>query len=261
MLLSIWDRLEEVFTVETLMTLEKDLETWERGTDLDRVIQKAKKYRYDLIPVTENNSIVGVLYKDFQKPEPLTDRWLVSRDTSVPHLLNLFLENVKPGFFVFHQQRVIGMVTPADLNKLPARVYAYHLIGELEDGLAQIIQETFHHNEDEIINQLGDKRQPDVRTQFLEMVNEGTDINPVQLLNLSELINIIIKSQELRERLEFSSRKQAENAFSGLANLRNDTMHFVRPLVTKIPDDLHTLRNRLDRAEDLIKRLRKHYET
>ena len=50
----------------------------------------------------------------------LTDDWLISADTSVPALLDAFIHAQEPGTPMFQRQEVIGLVTPADLNKLPA---------------------------------------------------------------------------------------------------------------------------------------------
>jgi len=56
-----WELLKRVFTVETIMTPRKELLTWERGADASALISEAKRQRFDLIPVTENDRIIGVM--------------------------------------------------------------------------------------------------------------------------------------------------------------------------------------------------------
>lgn len=92
-----WELLEQVFTAETLMTPRAELRTWQRGTDLSSVVDEARHQHFDLIPVTENGRIVGVLRAEATEPEPLIDQWLVSRDTGIPDLLTLFAESERPG--------------------------------------------------------------------------------------------------------------------------------------------------------------------
>ena len=61
---------------------------------------------------------------------------------------------------VFHRQEVVGLVTPADINKLPARVYVYNLIGELELGLANRVRRHFANGSDKLLQALSaDRRQ------------------------------------------------------------------------------------------------------
>ena len=73
-----------------------------------------------------------------RKEYSLTRPWVVSSDTTIPDLLGLFVETERPGFLVLHGQTVVGLVTPADFNKMPARIYFYNLIGKLEIELADL---------------------------------------------------------------------------------------------------------------------------
>lgn len=251
-----WELLERVFTAETVMTPRKEMLTWERGGDLSTLRSEAKQRRFDLIPVTEHSRIVDVLCVDAEAPEPIIDQWLVSRDTGIPDLLALFAQSGRPGFLVFHRQDVIGLVTPADLNKLPARVYFYNLIGELELALAGCIRNHFVGDPGGLIQTLGEKRQQNLDDQVGKLIEGHADVDPVQLLCLSDLVNIVAKREELRVELGFSSRRAAESVLNGLVCLRNDTMHPVRPLLERIPEDVQKLHARVEQARDVLRRLK-----
>lgn len=250
-----WELLQQVFTVETLMTPCGDLLSWEYGTDLSALRAKAKQQRFDLIPVTEGDRIVGLLCGEAEEPEPLTDQWLVSRDTGIHDLLNLFVESGRPGFLVFHRQDVVGLVTPADLNRLPARVYFYNLIGELELALAAYIRRHFAHDPDGILLALSEKRRKDVKEQERGLVKGNVDIDVVEQLYLSDLIDIVEKTDSLRSGLGFPSRKAAHGALGGLNELRRQTMHLVTPVLKRVPDDLTKLHRRVERAKEILHRL------
>lgn len=83
-----WELLERVFTVETLMTRPGELLLYRPGDDLAVVLDEARRQRFDLVPVVEGKRIVGVLCAESGEPKPLTDQWLVSRDTGIPDLLD-----------------------------------------------------------------------------------------------------------------------------------------------------------------------------
>jgi len=246
--------LENVFTVETIMTPREALLTWEQGDDLTAVLDRSGQLRYDVIPVTENGHITRVLCTASGQTEPLTSTWLVSRDTNIPDLLGLLLQTQRPGLLVFYRQDVIGIVTPADLNKLAARFYLYGLLGDIEMALSERVR-TVVQDDTEIIALLSENRQAGVQSALADLKQANLDVDVVQLLTLADLFNVIEKHVALRESLGFASKSQAEKAFSGLNDLRNQTMHTNRTILTQFPEDLEKLKSRLDRAEELWERL------
>lgn len=244
--------MDQVFTVEKLMTPRSALYTMEQvRQSMAKLADEAN--RYDIIPVVEGERMVAIWRRETNSTEPLTDRWLISRDTPIPDLLELFVKSSRPGFLVLQRQDIVGLVTPADLNKLPARVYFYNLVGELELALARGIRQQFGRDAIAILNSLSDERRNELINTEEDLQSGNVDIDPVQLLNLSDLINIVVKQEDLRTRLSFDSRKQAEKVLNSLVKLRNNTMHLVRPLLKKIPDDLLKLHNQLQQIEIIIR--------
>ena len=250
-----WRLLQQVFTAETIMTPARELFKAEHDTDLPSRWVEARRNHFDLLPVTEGGRIIGILHEGATEPKSLTDRWLVSRDTGMADLLTLFAESGQPGFLVFHRQDVVGLVTPADLNKLPARVYVYNLIGEMELALASRVRARFSDRADELLQTLGEKRREELWLQLDELVQGNVNVDLVELLHLSDLINAVAKDRLLRTELEFPSRRAAETALGGLNALRNQTMHLVRPLLKQLPEDLATLQERISRATELLERM------
>lgn len=251
-----WELLHQVFTAETLMA--SPIETWEigGGRELNSVRDEFKEKHYDLIPVSENNRIVGVLrtYTDNVEPEILTTDWLVSRDTPISHLLAIFTDSSHPGLFVIHGQDLVGLVTPADLNKLPARVYFYNLIGELELALLGWVQNYFAQDAMKIISALSEKRQKEIIELQAQLAQGDVDVTATELLYLSDLVNICVKQAKFRDELGFSSRNGAEETLNSLVHLRNSTMHLVRPLLERISEDLPQLNQRVRLAETILQR-------
>jgi len=250
-----WGLLRQVFTVETIMTPRRDLLTGEQGTDLAPVCAEARRRQFDLLPITRDGRIVEVLRVEDGAREPLTDRWLVSRDTAIPDLLQILLESGRPGFLVFQRQEVVGLVTPADLNKLPVRVYLYFLIGEVELALTLQIRSHFATVPEQALQMLSAKRRRELEAQIADLTEQNIGVDPVQLLRLSDVINIAAKHEPLRSQLGFSSRRAVEKALGGLNDLRNRTMHPVRPLLARVPEDMERLQRYGQQAGEILRRL------
>jgi len=250
-----WGLLRQVFTVETIMTPRSDLLTGEQGTDIASVRAEARRRRFDLLPITQDGRIVEVLLVKAGEREPLTDRWLVSRDTAIPDLLQILLESGRPGFLIFQRQDVVGLVTPADLNKLPVRVYLYFLIGEVELALTLQIRRHFAAAPEQALHMLSTKRRAELEEQIAGLTEQNIGVDPVQLLRLSDVINIAAKHEPLRSQLGFSSRRAVESALGGLNDLRNRTMHPVRPLLSQVPEDMERLQRYGQQAGEILRRL------
>jgi hypothetical protein len=248
-----WNLLNTVFTVESLMTPRDELVTREFDGSEEKLLESLPSF--DIIPVCQGQRIIGVLEKGIPSIQPLSDRWLITRDTSIPDLLDLFVELKQKAFLVFYRREVIGLVTPADLNKLPARAYVYNLIGELEIGLAGLIRTKYNESADSLLGLLSNKRQSEMATRHYELLEGNADVDLLQSLNLSDLIGIVEKVDVLRKEIGLASRNKAEQQFSGLNDLRNQVMHLVKPLLTSVPDDLITLQDRIDRAMALLEQL------
>lgn len=254
MTLTIQELLNQVFTVEDLMTPRQELRTVERQ-NLSTAPTLAGEEGFDLIPIIEQGRILGVWHNRATDIEPLTERWLITRDTSIPDLLDLFIRSGQPGFLVLHRQEVVGLVTPADLNKLPTRVYVYNLIGELELKLARMIQNHCKRDRTKLRQVFGEQLWERLSEENEELKRGNVDINPVQLLYLSDLLNIVIRQKELYTKLGFPSGTKVKETVGGLNELRKITMHLVRPLLQRLPEDLQTLQDRLRRVRELLQRL------
>jgi hypothetical protein len=156
---------------------------------------------------------------------------------------------------VFHRQDVVGLVTPADLNRLPVRVYLYFLIGEVELALTLQIRNHFAAAPEDALQMLSARRRAALEAQMAALVEQNIGVDPVQLLRLSDLINIAAKHEPLRSQLGFSSRGAVEKALGGLNDLRNRTMHPVRPLLARSPEDMERLQRYGQQAGEILRRL------
>lgn len=249
-----WEFLNQVFTTGTIMTPLEQVYTWEVDATVSHFDSEDQSQRFDVIPATRNGRIDGLFVGKDRQLESLTTQWLVSRDTTIPHLIDLFVESEKLALLVLYRQEAIGIVTPADLNKMPVRIYIYNLLGELELALADLIRNQFD-NTKESLELLSDKRRKEIEDEIGKLEQGNTDVAPVQLLNLSDLINIVCKDKELHRMLDFNSKSACEKSLNGLVHLRNRIMHTVRPLLEQLPKDLVKQHERINRVKELLELL------
>lgn len=251
----LWFYLNQLYPVQLIMTPFESLNCWELGGPKDECIGEDGALKYDVLPVKRKGQITGVMTKE--KPfevQPLENNWLITHDTPISELVRLFVTTSKPAFLVFAHHEVVGIVTPADLNKLPARIYIYSLIGDVELQLSHLIHTEPGMTAEKILRLIGRERSENIRSIVEELRDQNVDLDVIQLLYFSDMLTIIQKTEALRKRMGYASRKEAEQGLSGINELRIQAMHPVKPLLKVMPSDLHTLNNRMEKMELILPR-------
>jgi hypothetical protein len=247
--------LNEVFTVEAIMTPAEAFFTWPAGDGASAPWSRPEAAEYDLVPIVRGHEIVGIWEKGAEKAVPLTPDWFVSRDTAIPHLLRVFAEKECEGLLALYGQMIVGLVTPADLNKLPVRAYLYNLIGGLEVGLARLLRQYFHGRVDDMLELLREGSRKKVAGELEQTTAGNAGVAPVEYLHISDLLDVVSREPQLRRMLGYPSRTQAEKDHRGLVELRHVVMHPVRPLLQELPGDLQGQHERIQQARNLLRTL------
>jgi hypothetical protein len=129
-----------------------------------------------------------------------------------------------------HCQAIWGLFTISDLNRHAVRSSIYHLLADVEAGLAKWLE--FNVADPwEWLNKLEEEQQVRVIGFWELSKRQGVDVGPYAALTLSQLVNIISRLEGAAVRLGYQSRSQFDKAKGPLPNLRNRVMHPVRPLV------------------------------
>lgn len=251
-----WNLLDQVFTVGAIMTPLEDLLTAETGTEPKPALVEAVRRHFDVILQVEAGRVVGVIWAESGKVEALTGHWLISRDTSIPVLLSVFVTSDLPALLVLYGQDVVGLVVPADLNKISARAYVYSLIGELEVALAAFVQRSYANDPEAMLALLSENRRSKIKRDMEDMVQGDSDVDPIHLFYFKDLVDCVAKNPACYKRLGYSSRSAVKKELGGLVCLRNQTMHMVSPLLTTALEDLCKLCDRVTRAQDWLAKLR-----
>jgi hypothetical protein len=127
-------------------------------------------------------------------------------------------------------QTIWGLFTMSDLNRHAVRTAIYHLLADVEAGLAKWLEVTVANPWD-WLRKLDEEQQVRV-IGFWELSKlQGVDVGPYAALTLSQLLTIIHRLEGAAAQFGFESRTQFEKAKGPLPKLRNLVMHPVRPLV------------------------------
>lgn len=250
---NMWEDINQAYTAKLIMTPLSSLLCWEIGNNPDEYLDLDGALKYDVVPVKEKGKIIGFMTKEEPfKSQTIEKGWIVTQDTPISDLVNLFAEHNKPAFFVFYRDELAGILTPADLNKLPARTYIYSLIGDVELMLGGLIRTDSRLSHDDILGAVLPEHARAINNTLNELQKQNVDVDITQLLYLSDMLSIVQTASALCKRLGFMSRTEAENGLKGINNLRNRTMHLVKPLLSKMPDDLISLRESLARIQSIL---------
>lgn len=157
----------------------------------------------------------------------------MSADTSIRRLIDILDDERHPARFVFQENKVVGLVTYADLNDAVARTALYLLISQLEIRLARLIR----MGEKDIwtyIENLDEKRQERLRDLQDEMEEEDVVHDLVEHFTLSDVVEIVRNEPSLLERTEIPSRDHFNGYISGVKEMRHDVAHSVRLVVDSV---------------------------
>ena len=246
-------QLDKIYVVKSIMTPKKYMLHCCDGDDRDEAWRKADELAIDSIPYLKDGEVAGILHTD-NRHELITLEYsqVVSWDMSIRAVIKCFAEGKHDCLIVQGGQGLVGMVTPADLNKLPSRSYFYNLLAQLEINLMFYIRDFFNNDEVKVWQYIRtDKRCDDLKNKLRE---SKLELDLWQLLNLSEFVNIIKDVEDLHRLLQFDSPNQVKNMLNGLVHLRNDIAH-PNHLLADNDNGFKELHNRQNRIIEMLERI------
>jgi hypothetical protein len=129
-----------------------------------------------------------------------------------------------------HSQAIWGLFTMSDLNRHAVRSAIYHLLADVEAGLAKWLE--FNVADPwKWLDKLEEEQQVRVIGFWELSKRQGVNVGPYAALTLSQLVNIVSRLEGAAISLGYQSRSQFDKAKGPLPKLRNRVMHPVRPLV------------------------------
>lgn len=244
-----------------IMTPSRKLISVKASVSAREAAARAKNDAFDQLPVVnDKDQITGLVYVDQIQKLPvdaLVSDYVVPLEESGQLRIE---DGISKAVQILHRQpaslvtdgvKIVGLVHRSDLNKHPARTYFYLWLSNLEMMLARLVSLRLPSNA--WIEHLGEHAQIQVLGKMEVASRRNNSIDPIEYLDLSNLVRIIAKSKVLYGELGFDSRSKLEDGLGGLVALRHDIMHPVRTLVSDTESmDVLTNREKTLRTINLI---------
>ncbi|WP_265112066.1 CBS domain-containing protein [Halosolutus halophilus] len=186
---------------------------------------------YDAAPVYQDDDPVGFVHKDDVTTDtdgdtladhltPLTIDHLISGDAAFTTVLSALIET--PVYFLGGHNNVAGILTRADLNTAPARIYLFDRITYLEEHLRELI-----------LDKAPNWRQTPVTPDELNDIEErhadaqaaNVALEEIHYAQFSTLETIVTSVEACWQTCGFSTKGAAGTSLHEITDLRNDVAH------------------------------------
>lgn len=176
-------------------------------------LKEKRMHRYVRLDALTRN--LGICEKCEQVAEEIKLAKSIPENTTIEKLIELLaLTNDSAPVFVIDGNSIVGLVTPADLDKIPVKVYFFTLISALESLLLDIIGKDYQRYK-LLLDSPGK-----VENRCRRRSGENVGLEEYNYLMTPEILEIVSKS-EIREQMEITDDSELEE----LKNFRNDIAH------------------------------------
>lgn len=146
---------------------------------------------------------------------------LISDSTPLVQLLSVLRERQQS--FVLVGDEVSGIVTRADLQKPPVRLYLFGLVTLLEMHLGALARH--HYTGDEWTDELSESRIDKAVDLQSEREKRNQELDLMNCLQLCDKRELVLASESLRGELNIRSKTQGRNFLKAAQDLRDDLAH------------------------------------
>jgi len=228
----------------------------EQGANDEQAQKSMAQHRFDVLPIVATDGAVKEYfhaknwndYSSIERKEIDYDD-VMSFRTPLHALIRGFAKEERLFYFLANEDRIVGLVSVANLNCRQVRTFIFSLISDLEIRLSKFIDSEM--DETEILNfGVG----TETETSYNSDKEKGLDPNLMEYLYLSDLINLIAKKR-LFNMLGYESKKKFEHSLGRINKLRNQAAHPTRSLITSA-DSVGKLWDKIEIIERCLFRLR-----
>jgi CBS domain-containing protein len=222
------------------------------ATDVKRFLDEKQ---YDVVGVRTNGIINGYAYSsDLAKGQIIKylkkfdQRELLSDTASITEALKMMTNSNH--IFVLSFGSVAGIITRGDLQKIPIRMWLFSLISLIEMQMLRIIRKRYPGKSwEELIHP---DRYKKVEEYFINLKKKNEEIELVDCLQFCDKREIILKTEDILEKLKCSKTKFCE-LLEDLENLRNNLDH----AQNMITDGWSSIIKLSKEAEELLEKFEK----
>jgi len=186
---------------------------------------------YDAAPIERQGDAVGFIHEDDVTADddgdtleehltPLTIDYMMSGDTAFEDVLAELIE--EPVYFLGGHSRITGILTRADLNTAPVRIYLFDRITYLEEHLRELILE---HAPNWKQTPVTVDELDDIEDRYTDAQAANVELEEIHYAQFSTLNTIISNVEACWQACGFSTTAQADSQLHEITDLRNDVAH------------------------------------
>ena len=186
---------------------------------------------YDAAPIYSDDGPVGFIHKDDVTTDDdgdtldayltaLTIDYMISGDTQFTDVLSALIE--KPVYFLGGHNNVTGILTRADLNTAPARIYLFDRITYLEEHLRDLILDT---KPDWKTTPVTAAELDDIEARYEDAKTANVALDELHYAQFSTLETIVTNVKACWSACGFSTKGTADTRLHKVTKLRNDVAH------------------------------------
>jgi hypothetical protein len=207
---------------------------WDAPAEAMKVILRDRGFDVAGVQKSQNGSVIGFVARETLGAGRISD---YTKQISAEHLVSdaatlsdlLTVLRAKERVFVLAGSEVKGIITRADLNKPPVRVYLFGVISLLEMHMGFWVRSTYDE----------DSWQQELKKGRLEAANElqvkrrerNEQCTLLDCLQLCDKRKLLLAVSDLRPKLGFSSKSHAEGLLKQAEKLRDQLAHSQQDLV------------------------------
>ena len=226
----IFETLHSGLTVALIATEREELMTCRPNESLSAVVSRSAEQQYDYLPVIddEGSEIVGLLHiTDFVQNSPcigivrgrygpLSEGDLIGADASILDFIKG--ADSKPRRLVVSGDKIVGLVTLSDLQKLPVRAALFALITGLEITMYEAIKQKYPTGE-EWKQHLTPHRRKNIKEKIDNSAKGDGFVDDLLFTQFCDKRDILIKS------FPFSHKKKLRCQLKYIEKLRDKLAH------------------------------------
>lgn len=157
---------------------------------------------------------------------------VISDSTPLANLLTVL--QASDFLYVNHGAKIVGIITKADLNKPPVRIYVFGMLSLFEMHLNSWIRYEYPDNAWQ--ERISEKRVAKAQETYELRKQNNQDLSLLDCLQLADKRDLLAKSKEFIERFGFN-KKDVERFIRYVERIRNEIAHSQDSIIASLPWD------------------------
>ena len=204
----------------------------------EHALEALKTREFDVAGVkeTEGGEVIGYVITDElmsgevkEHLKAIDSGLLISDSTPIADIFTAL--NSRDFSFVLYGNHIIGIITKADVNKPPVRIYLFGMISLFEMHLNSWINHFYPSDSWE--HEISEKRIKDACDIYIMRKGNNQDLSLIECIQLCDKRDLLAKSENFRKDFDIS-RNKFDSFVKCVENIRNELAHSQNSIISNI---------------------------